>query len=561
MKTSTAQNASTSIVHSKSPPRISFEKGILQGSIELQLLGLQETERCVLDTRGLDIRSVTADGAAADYEVGTKGRKSEALGEALEVKLPKKLVAGAKAVVRIDYATAPDAVAIQMLSPDPWAARCVEVPTGVKSKYTAKITAPTPLTVLMSAVPDGEPKEGEGGKRCFSFTQLLGNGNREVLPEVQTKGEKVPIPSYLLALACGHLASRRVGPRSHVWSEPEAVEACAFAAWRKITIPALKHQFAIQDLSKDYEQLLLRNDCIDLAKAVELFGHNHEFTKLCPKLRGIDPDDAFSTVPYVPPGLKEHRQPGFQLRCPWVAHGLCQMCLLRKGQLLLIYLEKLVGQERFEAYLRAHVKRFAGGFLTEVDFKNFFLEHFSSELLLDWLVEYAREQAAAGKEDEDATSNAEIRFRWLILALVCHDPSRVDAAITMALEACWPQPHPLAAAGAALPAGPPAPAVLPGVLGPAAAPVAAPVVAAVAHAAGAPAVAAGVYCWVAIESSGGRGRGDVVAADPNPLPVGSMIMGDKALVPASAPGGGSTFVVPQFHQGDDLPRCETGFIK
>lgn len=40
----------------------------------------------------------------------------------------------------------------------------------------------------------------------------------------------MPIPSYLLALACGNLASRRVGPRSHVWSEPEAVEACAFAA-------------------------------------------------------------------------------------------------------------------------------------------------------------------------------------------------------------------------------------------------------------------------------------------------------------------------------------------
>eukprot|EP00435_Cladocopium_sp_Y103_P008966 s2273_g2.t1 len=35
---------------------------------------------------------------------------------------------------------------------------------------------------------------------------------------------------------------------------------------------------------------------------------------------------------------------------------------------------------------------------------------------------------------EDATSNAEIRFRWLILAMACHDPSRVDAAIAMALE-------------------------------------------------------------------------------------------------------------------------------
>lgn len=59
-------------------------------------------------------------------------------------------------------------------------------------------------------------------------------------------------------------------------------------------------------------------------------------------------------------------------------------------------------------------------------------------LLLDRLVEYAREQAAFSAWSEaygfDATSNAEIRFRWLVLALVCHDPSRVDAAITMALE-------------------------------------------------------------------------------------------------------------------------------
>lgn len=46
---------------------------------------------------------------------------------------------------------------------------------GVKSRYTAKITAPSPLTVLMSAVPQGEPQELEG-KRCFSFKQRPGLG-------------------------------------------------------------------------------------------------------------------------------------------------------------------------------------------------------------------------------------------------------------------------------------------------------------------------------------------------------------------------------------------------
>eukprot|EP00913_Durusdinium_trenchii_P009425 g8858.t1 len=109
------------------------------------------------------------------------------------------------------------------------------------------------------------------------------------------------------------------------------------------------------------------------------------------------------------------------------------------------------------------------------DIKDWFPKQ--TELLLDRLVDYAREQAAAGKAVEvqgrlnawneafgfdlclklcdrsdgqpsqryrpciqrmraanDSTKNAEIRFRWLMLALACNDPSRVDAAIAMAQE-------------------------------------------------------------------------------------------------------------------------------
>ena len=103
--------------------------------------------------------------------------------------------------------------------------------------------------------------------------------------------------------------------------------------------------------AEDYEQLLIRNDCLRLAQDVALFGAGHEFTKLCPSLKGVDPDDAFSGIPYV------------------------------KGQVMLLYLESLVGQERFEAYLRAHVQRFKGGCLDQDDFKSFFLEHFAMERL------------------------------------------------------------------------------------------------------------------------------------------------------------------------------------
>lgn len=40
--------------------------------------------------------------------------------------------------------------------------------------------------------------------------------------------QPVPIPTYLIAVAVGHLESRKIGPRSRVWSEKELVDRAAF---------------------------------------------------------------------------------------------------------------------------------------------------------------------------------------------------------------------------------------------------------------------------------------------------------------------------------------------
>lgn len=40
--------------------------------------------------------------------------------------------------------------------------------------------------------------------------------------------QKVPMPSYLIALAVGVVESRQLGPRSHVWAEKEIIEECAY---------------------------------------------------------------------------------------------------------------------------------------------------------------------------------------------------------------------------------------------------------------------------------------------------------------------------------------------
>lgn len=40
--------------------------------------------------------------------------------------------------------------------------------------------------------------------------------------------QPVPIPSYLIAIAVGDLVTKKIGPRSSVWSEKELIEASAF---------------------------------------------------------------------------------------------------------------------------------------------------------------------------------------------------------------------------------------------------------------------------------------------------------------------------------------------
>jgi leukotriene-A4 hydrolase len=59
---------------------------------------------------------------------------------------------------------------------------------------------------------------------------------------------------------------------------------------------------------------------------VERYGEDHEFTRLVPTLKGQDPDDAFSSIPY------------------------------EKGFTFLFFLEKLVGKEKFDQFI-PHVSR------------------------------------------------------------------------------------------------------------------------------------------------------------------------------------------------------------
>ena len=153
-----------------------------------------------LDTKALEIGSVTAGGRPIPYELG---EPDPILGQRLRLNLPP-----ATQQVTIAYATTPQATALQWLVPEQTAGKAhpfmfsqcqphhartlapFQDSPRVRVSYTAEVTVPEDLTAVMSAGSSGV-RVGPGPRsRTFLFH----------MPQ--------PIPSYLIALAVGDLACR-----------------------------------------------------------------------------------------------------------------------------------------------------------------------------------------------------------------------------------------------------------------------------------------------------------------------------------------------------------------
>ena len=108
---------------------------------------------------------------------------------------------------------------------------------------------------------------------------------------------------------------------------------------RKIVSKIHNHQTAELDAS-----LRLKS----LKDTVKMFRTNLNFTRLCPDLENVDPDDAFSIIPY------------------------------EKGFHLLRYLEDVVGgHANFAPFVQAYIKEYAHKTLNSYEFRDFYLSFFT----------------------------------------------------------------------------------------------------------------------------------------------------------------------------------------
>jgi leukotriene-A4 hydrolase len=329
---------------------------------------------------------------------------------------------------------------------------CQDTPS-VKAPYTAEVTASSDLTVLMSAVRQGEPTDAGNGKKLHKFFQ------------------KIPIQSYLIAIAAGNIESRKIGPRSHVWSEKELVDKAAFDfsetetmlqkaeelcgpyVWGVYDILVLPPSFPYGGMenpcltfatptllagdrslasvvaheiahswsgnlvtNKNFEHFWLNEGFTvfterkiigrmsgesarhfggiggikNLKDGIAVLGETNPLTALVVDLEDVDPDDAFSVVPY------------------------------EKGSAFLWYLEDLVGGPAvFEPFLKKYYDHYKYQSIDSYEFKKFFLDNFASEpkvFEIDWDTWYkapGMPKIMPNYDDSLAKACSELRKRWV----------------------------------------------------------------------------------------------------------------------------------------------------
>lgn len=198
---------------------LDFAAKCLRGSVILELEAQTDggSREVVLDSSYVDVSAVEADGTAVKWDI--KSRVG-ANGCPMHISLPDNVSKGAVVKLEISVVTTAECTALQWLTPAQTSNKkapfmfsqcqaiharslfpCQDTP-DVKSTYDFNITSP--YVVVASGLAAGVEDKGE--EKLYRFNQ------------------KVPIPSYLFALASGDIVTAPIGKRSLVATGPNELK-------------------------------------------------------------------------------------------------------------------------------------------------------------------------------------------------------------------------------------------------------------------------------------------------------------------------------------------------
>jgi leukotriene-A4 hydrolase len=201
---------------------VDFNAKRLRGSVVLELESQTEkaSNEIVLDSSHLDISSIRLNSAPSQWEVKARSGPN---GSPVYISVPHGAAKGEVVKLEIELATTDRCTALQWLTPAQTSNKkapfmfsqcqaiharsifpCQDTP-DVKSTYDFIIRSPH--VVVASGVPVPDATEDVDGDKVYKFQQ------------------KVPIPSYLFALASGDIASAPIGRCSSVATGPNELKA------------------------------------------------------------------------------------------------------------------------------------------------------------------------------------------------------------------------------------------------------------------------------------------------------------------------------------------------
>ncbi len=398
---------------------VDFEKKILSGSATLDIELKNNATQIILDTRDLNIEKVVLDdGSEAKFELGDEVKY---LGRPLTINLKQEA-----SKLTVFYSSSPDADALQWLSPAQTAGKKypflftqsqailartwvpIQDSPGIRFTYSATVKVPKELMALMSAE-NPQEKNAEG---IYHFK----------MPQ--------PIPAYLLALAVGDLVFKSFDKRTGVYAEPVTIDKAVYEfldlpkmvdaaenlygpyAWGQYDLIILPPSFPFggmenprltfatptilagdrsltslvaHELAHSWSGNLVTNATWDdfwmnegftvyfenrimealyggdvadmqrilgqedLKETIQKFGDTSADTKLKLELSGRDPDDGMSQIAY------------------------------EKGNNLLLVIEREVGREKFDAFMKKYFTEHAFKTITTEQF----LEYYRANLVKD----------------------------------------------------------------------------------------------------------------------------------------------------------------------------------
>lgn len=389
---------------------VNMDKHIISGTADYKLVENTNCDTIYFDTKDLTISKITDADSHQNLNFELFNR-DKILGSALEVYVNKDTKN-----ISIEYATSENAAALQWIDSSflytqsqailarSWIP-CQDGP-GIRFTYDAKVRVPSKYLALMSA----ENPQAKNDSGVYTFKQTR------------------PIPSYLMALAVGDLQFKAISENTGVYTTPDQLEKCVWEfadlpkmlkaaeglygkyQWKRYDVLVLPSSFPFGGMEnpeltfatptiiagdrslvsllahelahswsgnlvtnatwndfwlnegftvyferrimeaiegKEYNDMLQVLGYQDLQEELKAFGKNNADTKLYLDLKGRDPDDGLTDVAY------------------------------EKGALFLIHIERIVGREKFDTFLKNY---FQSNAFKTMDTKRF-IEYLNSNLI------------------------------------------------------------------------------------------------------------------------------------------------------------------------------------